>query len=85
MSADITWLDEGLFTCFIPNTDAGAVPYRQMIEEDGSPKVLSIHRNRVIAQLRRAGYTVAKARKPKPLNADDLLLLDQLNENGGEA
>lgn len=82
MKADILWNDEGLFTCFFANTEAGETPYRQMIEQEGSPKVLSMHRKAVIAQLKSKGYTVAKARKPKPLNDEDLLLLDQLLVRG---
>lgn len=57
---DLEYINTGLFTRFVPNTPAGEDAWRVM---DGGA-VLSIHAANVIAQLRKAGYGVAKAKKP---------------------
>ena len=46
-----------------------------MAEKTGNGAVLSIHAKNVIAQLRKAGYSVAKAKKAKPVTAQEV---DQL-------
>lgn len=74
---DITYLDKGMFTTFIPHTSAGEAAWRPMAEETGNAAVLSIHAKNVIAQLRKAGYSVAMAKKaPAWTSADDELLAE---------
>lgn len=71
---DLTYLDKGLFTTFIPHTPAGENAWRVMHEANGEA-VLSIHAKNVIGQLRKAGYSVTKAKKaPAWTGADDELL-----------
>ena len=73
---DITYLDKGFFTTFIPHTPAGEDAWRVMHEANGET-VLSIHAKNVIAQLRKAGYSVAKAKNaPAWTSADDELLAE---------
>lgn len=61
---DIEYINTGMFTRFMPNTPAGEDAWREMAKEDGCAAVMSIHAKSVIAQLRAAGYSVAKAKKP---------------------
>lgn len=64
MQYDLEYRDCGLFTRFMPNTPAGEDAWREMAKENGNAAVLSLHANNVIAQLRKAGYSVGKAKKP---------------------
>ena len=64
---DMEWHDQGLFTAFIPVSKAGEIAWAAMAKDSG--KVLSLHRQAVIAQLRQAGYSVAKG---KPLKLDSI-------------
>lgn len=61
---DLEYINTGLFTRFMPNTAAGEVAWCEMAKESGVAAVLSIHTKNVIAQLKAAGYSVAKAKKP---------------------
>lgn len=75
-NSDLEYINTGLFTRFIPNTPAGENAWRVMHEANGET-VLSIHAANVIGQLRRAGYSVAKAKKaPAWTAADDQLLAE---------
>lgn len=74
--SDLEYINTGMFTRFMPNTAAGETAWREMAKEEGSAAVLSIHAASVIKQLRKAGYTVTKA-KPSPESIDDILA--QLN------
>lgn len=69
---DLETHDEGLFTCFLPNTEAGRAAWRVLAADDGSGKVLTIHAESVIRQLRQAGYSVGR-RKPCAADLDALL------------
>ena len=69
---DIEYVNTGLFTRFMPNTPAGEDAWRVMAKDDGVAAVLAIHAKSVIAQLRSAGYSVAKAKKPTQ-SIDDIL------------
>lgn len=69
---DLNYFDRGMFTTFIPNTPAGENAWRVMAEETGNAVVLSMHSKSVISQLRRAGYSVAKA-KPSHESIDEIL------------
>ena len=83
MKPDLTWMDDGLMTTFLAETEYGAIAYRELIEQTGAHKVLSVQRDQVISALKRAGYRIRKAQKAKPLTDEDLALLDTL-EGGAE-
>lgn len=75
---DLTYITDKLFTRFIPQTEAGENAWREMGDNTA---VLNIHAKNVIAQLRAAGYEVAKHRKgASKLSASDYELLAQLGE-----
>lgn len=61
---DLEYINSGMFTRFMPNTPAGEEAWRVMHADNGNDVVLAIHAKDVIGQLRKAGYSVAKAKKP---------------------
>lgn len=68
---DIVYIDQGLFTAFIPQTTAGEAVFNAMAADtQGTGKVLSVHAKAVIQQIKAQGYTVGKAPKLKALTAD---------------
>ncbi len=69
---DLETHDDGLFTCFLPNTEAGRDAWRVLAANDGSAKVLTIHAENVIRQLRQAGYSVGR-RNARLIDAGALL------------
>lgn len=71
---DITYIDQGLFTAFIPQSKQGEDAFREIcrVQGDHTGKVLSIHAKQTIQQLRKAGYKVGKAPKQKPMTSDEL-------------
>lgn len=70
---DLTYRDDGLFTRFFPETNEGEKVWNEMAEQYGGvAAVLSIQAKSVIAQIRRAGYSVAKAKKCTQ-SVDDIL------------
>lgn len=71
-ASDLSYTTDSLFTRFIPNTPAGEDAWREMAKQDGVAAVLNIHAKAVIAQIRKAGYSVAKAVKPKE-SIDEIL------------
>lgn len=77
MATDLEYINTSLFTRFMPNTPAGENAWRVMAKEDGNAAVLSIHAKSIIAQLRKAGYSVAKAKNAQAwTSADDDLLAE---------
>lgn len=61
---DLVYIDQGLFTAFIPETKEGEDVWQQLAEHtDGTGKVLTIQAKQIIASLRKAGYSVHKAKK----------------------
>lgn len=73
MAPDITYRDEGLFVTFFPETPAGEDAWRTMAESnDGVARFLAPMRAGIVAQLRAAGYRVAKAKPFKPMAPDEL-------------
>ena len=60
---DITYIDQGLFTAFIPQSKQGEDAFREIcrVHGDHTGKVLTIHAKQTIQQLRKAGYKVGKA------------------------
>lgn len=74
MAADITYINQGLFTAFIPISKAGETAWAEMANyTSGTGKVLSTQAASVISQLRTAGYQVCKAQKYTTIDADQLL------------
>ena len=74
---DIEYIDHGMFTSFIPVSKAGEAAFNQMAAyTEGTGKVLSIHKQSTIQQLRQAGYKVSKAKRQGKVTAeqaDDML------------
>ena len=70
---DLEYIDHGMFTSFIPVTRAGEVAFNQMAEyTEGTGKVLTIHKQSTILQLRQAGYKVGKAKKQGKITAEQV-------------
>lgn len=71
---DITYFRDGMFTRFLPETQAGEDAWRVMVEEDadGVSAVLTVHERAVMRQLRDAGLVVRKATPAAPMTADEL-------------
>lgn len=62
--SDIEYVEQGLFTSFVPTSQDGEKLWLELINQNsGSGKVLSVHAKNVISQMRKAGYTVNKAKK----------------------
>lgn len=72
---DVTYLNQGLFTTFFPQTPAGETAWRTMAATKGGEcgTVLTVHLVNVIRQIRRAGLTVAAARKPTSSDLDAIM------------
>ncbi len=74
---DIEYIEQGLFSAFLPVSKAGEVAFNQMAEyTEGTGKVLSIHKQSTILQLRQAGYKVGKAKQQGKViaeQAEDML------------
>lgn len=64
MITDIEYSKQGMFTRFYPNTTAGETVWREMAKQDGVAAVLHFAAKKTIAQIRAAGYTVSKMKKP---------------------
>jgi len=63
---DLTYITDGMSTRFIPQTTAGENAWRELAaQNDGVATVFNFHAQAVIAQLRGAGYKVAKAKREK--------------------
>ena len=61
---DITYIRDGMFTTFMPDSKEGVTVYKDLIEQNnGSDKVFNSHSKNVIKQIRSAGYIVKKAPK----------------------
>lgn len=62
MKTDLTYLKQGMFTAFIPETPEGENAWRAIAEQtEGTGKVFTVQLPAVLAQLREAGYTVRMA------------------------
>ena len=63
---DLTYIESGLFTQFIAETKDGEGVWNQIaLAMGGNAKVLTMHKKQVLAQIRKAGYSVKKASKSK--------------------
>lgn len=70
---DMEFRQDGVFTQFLPNTPEAEQAWRQMAADtDGTGKVLNVHAESVIQQLRDAGYTVGKAEPVGDVDTDAL-------------
>jgi len=73
---DLEYFSTGFSTRFVPVTDAGRDAWNTIADEHGVAAVLNHHAPSVLRQLRRAGYSVGKA---KPVTDDELNdILDEL-------
>lgn len=83
MAHDLTYsCADGLWTRFFPHTPQGEEAWRVMAAADpqGVVSFLPLQVPGVLAQLRAAGYSVAKAKPAKPLAEGELLaLLEELD------
>lgn len=62
---DLIYTQNALFTTFYAQTKEGEqAEYQIAVKFDGLPQVFNFHAKSTIRQLRKAGYTVAKAKKP---------------------
>lgn len=80
MKTDISWSRYGLCVHFYPESDAAEKVIVDMVFQNGSNKVLSIHAPSVIAQLKAAGWVVRKKREKKHIKIENLYL--KLKEMG---
>ena len=79
-TTDLSYIDQGLFTAFVPNTKEGEQAWNELASvTENTGKVLTVQAKQFISQLRKAGYTVSKA-KPVKLTLKDLdAMLDELD------
>ena len=80
MKNDLTYLPQGLYTTFFPETPAGEAAWLTIATTPGCEggRVLTIHLVSTIRQIKRAGLTVAKARRVDPSGLD--AILEELGE-----
>lgn len=77
---DLTYTKQGVFTSFMPHTEAGEEAWRTMANA-GHPRIFTIQLEQVLYQLRSAGYKVSKANKTEPKwTMEDEELLNELME-----
>lgn len=83
MNIDLTYKTTGFFTVFFPETKEGETAYNEMCNTLGnnSAKILTRDLKTTLYQLKKAGYKVAKAKKPK-LNINDILDSELFKELG---
>lgn len=70
---DLTYTQDSMFTRFVPQTDAGESVWRSMVEQHGAAAVLNHEAKRVMVEMRKAGYKVAKAKPVKAGEIDAIL------------
>lgn len=74
MKADIEYIEDGMFITFFANTTEGEHAWRQLAEStDGTGKVFAIHAKQVMQDMRKAGYTVRKAKPISKKDTDKML------------
>ena len=63
--SDLEYLTTGMFTVFFPNTQAGETAWKAIAKEtNGTGKILTTQLTSALTQLRNAGYSVKKLKKP---------------------
>jgi hydroxymethylpyrimidine/phosphomethylpyrimidine kinase len=83
MKNDLTYIKQGLFTAFIPETLAGETAWREIAKQtQGTGKVFTAQLPAVLAQLRKAGYAVQVAKKltKEEIDKEMAFILDTLTE-----
>jgi hydroxymethylpyrimidine/phosphomethylpyrimidine kinase len=84
MKNDLTYIKQGLFTAFIPETLAGETAWRAIAEQtQGTGKVFTTQLPAVLSQLRKAGYAVqvAKNLTKEKIDKEMAFIFDTLTEN----
>jgi len=67
MKTDMTYSKQGLFTAFFPQSESGEDAWRELAKQtERTGKVLTVHLPAVLAQLRKAGYSVEQAKRKRP-------------------
>ena len=72
---DLEYITSGLFTTFLPSSKAGEVAYNEMLSHPDTPnaKIYTIHLKNMLYQLKKAGYTVKKAKKISKKESEKIL------------
>jgi hypothetical protein len=64
MSADLTYLKQGLFTAFVPHSKAGEDAWREIANHTGGTgKVFTAQLPSFLREIRKAGYSVMLQKK----------------------
>ena len=77
---DLTYIDQGMFTVFVPTTQEAEQAWRELATvTENTGKVPTIQAKQFIYQLKKAGYTVGKAKPVKLSSADLDAMLNELD------
>tara|TARA_R110000868_G_scaffold407230_2_gene688474 strand:- start:35 stop:277 length:243 start_codon:yes stop_codon:yes gene_type:complete len=77
---DLTYLNQGVFTVFFPESKSGEEAWRKIASKtEGTGKIFTMHLKDTLKQLRNAGFKVAKAKKP--IKADFKAIFKEMIEN----
>lgn len=64
MKTDLTYLNQGLFTAFFPDSPAGEKVWQEIASEtNGTGKIFTMHLKNTLKQLRKAGFKITQAKK----------------------
>lgn len=75
---DIYYIEQGLFTTFIPNTKDGEMLWNSIAKENkGVAKIFTTHLKSTLKQIKDAGYSVRK-KKSSLVEIDAEKLLEEL-------
>jgi len=81
MKNDLTYLNQGLFTAFFPESPAGDKVWQEIASQtDGTGKIFTIHLKNTLKQLKKAGFKIAKTKKTT--KADWALVYSEMAELG---
>lgn len=75
MTTDLTYTTHGFFTTLYPASPAGQVAWKEINDQSPGGKIYTAHLDKLLADLRAAGYCV---RKQKTTKANDEELLAEL-------
>ena len=79
MKTDLNYITDGFYITLIPNTKQGEYIYNTIAKSfDGVAKFPAHMKPSIFMQIKNAGYTIRKAKKTKPLTAQDIDDLDRL-------
>jgi hypothetical protein len=84
MKTDLTYLKQGMFTAFFPESREGEDAWRAIAKQtEGTGKVFTVQLPAVLAQLRKAGYTVKQTEKKNEewIRAEMAKILKQIETN----